>query len=69
MTDEFDFSKPFTLKSFFEHFEIEGLNNPQTTRKVVAALKEKGYTKRYVKREYLYAKWPERKEFTMPEIP
>lgn len=66
---DFDFSKPFTLKAFFEHFKIEGLNNPQITRQVVAELKAKGYTKRYVKREYLYAKWPERTAFVMPEIP
>lgn len=69
--EQFNFSEPFTLQEFMEHHKIDGVHNPKVTRRIVAELKAKGYTKKYHRRRYRYAKWQEIQttEFVMPEIP
>lgn len=65
----FDFSKPFTIAEFMSHYGIGSPQDPSKTKGIAAALREKGYTRRFHKRAWRWAKWPAKEAFTMPDIP
>lgn len=67
--NEFDFTQPFTITEFMAHFEIGSPQDPSRTKEIAAVLRKKGYTRKFYKRSWRWAKWPDKPTFTMPEIP
>ena len=66
---KFDFNTPFTMAEFCKEFGMGSPQDPAVTKRVSEALRAKGYTTRFYKRGKRWAKWSERLEVALPNIP